>query len=118
MTCWTYRPASLCGLASGSMRWTRVAACPMTGTRLMGRDLRHGKITRPISGRFFDNGPPGSLDVLTNAPAARLLCFSFPTMRRLQRGRRVPFFKVGRCVRYSRLDLETYLSKHRIEAVI
>jgi excisionase family DNA binding protein len=56
--------------------------------------------------------------VLTNAQAARLLGVSISTMRRLQRGRRVPFFKVGRCVRYSRLDLETYLSKHRIEAVI
>jgi len=84
----------------------------------MRRDLRHGKITRPISGRFFDNGPPGSCDMFTNVEAANLLGVSISTMRRLHQGRRVPFFKIGRCVRYSRHDLEAYLSKHRIEAVM
>lgn len=84
----------------------------------MGAILQRGKMSRPISGRFFDNGPPGSADMFTSVEAAKLLGISISTMRRLQQGRRVPFFKVGRCVRYSRHDLEAYLSKHRIEAVI
>ncbi len=72
---------------------------------------------RPISGRFFDNGPPGSTDMFTSAEAAELLGVSISTMRRLQRGRRVPFFKIGRCVRYRKGDLVAFIAKYRIEAV-
>lgn len=66
---------------------------------------------------LLDKLPTGSTDLLTVADAARLLGVSASAMRRLQQGRRVPFFKVGRCVRFARSDLAAYLMKRRIEPV-
>lgn len=89
----------------------------MTMSSGRGGAVPRDKMGRPSSGRFFDNGPPGSSDMFTSAEAAELLGVSISTMRRLQRGRRVPFFKIGHCVRYRRGDLVAYMSKYRIEAV-
>jgi excisionase family DNA binding protein len=95
----------------------RAAAATMTTMNSGGSGAaKRDKMGRP-SGRFFDNGPPGSTDMFSSAEAAELLGVSISTMRRLQRGRRVPFFKIGRCVRYRRSDLVAYMSKYRIEAV-
>jgi excisionase family DNA binding protein len=66
---------------------------------------------------FFDKRPTGSIELLTIAEAAKLLGVSASGMRRLQQERRVPFFKVGRCVRFAKSDLAAYLGKRRIEAV-
>jgi len=67
--------------------------------------------------KFFDTLPTGSTDLLTIAEAAKLLGVSVSGMRRLQQERRIPFFKVGRCVRFARSDLAAYLAGRRIEAV-
>jgi excisionase family DNA binding protein len=66
---------------------------------------------------FFDKQPTASTELLTIAEAAKLLGVSASTMRRLQQERRIPFFKVGRCVRFAKTDLVAYLAKRRIEAI-
>lgn len=71
----------------------------------------------PDPGRFFDIHPTGSIELLTIAEAAKLLGVSASGMRRLQQERRVPFFKVGRCVRVAKSDLVTYLAERRVESV-
>ncbi len=71
----------------------------------------------PIRAKLLDRQPAGSNELLTIAEAARLLGISATSMRRLQQGRRIPFFKVGRCIRFSSRDIVAYLAKRRIEAV-
>ena len=71
----------------------------------------------PDPGKFFDRYPTGSIELLTVAEAARLLGVSASGMRRLQQERRIPFFKVGRCVRFAKGDLAAYLAQRRIEPV-
>jgi excisionase family DNA binding protein len=66
---------------------------------------------------FLDKKPTESTGLLTIAEAAKLLSISIPGLRRLQQDRRIPFFKVGRCVRFAKDDLAAYLSKRRIEAI-
>lgn len=64
---------------------------------------------------FFDKSPAGSTDLLlTTAQAARLLGVSASAMRRLQQGRYIPFFKIGRSVRFAKSDLAAYLAEHRV----
>ena len=67
--------------------------------------------------KHLEKQPTGSLELLTVAQAARLLGVSASGMRRLQQERRIPFFKVGRCVRFAKSDLAAYLAKRRIEPV-
>ncbi|MEI9990594.1 MAG: helix-turn-helix domain-containing protein [Rhizomicrobium sp.] len=71
----------------------------------------------PDPGRFFDKQPTGSIELLTVAEAAKLLGVSASGMRRLQQERRVPFFKVGRCVRFAKSDLAAYLAQRRVESI-
>ena len=71
----------------------------------------------PELGRFLDKQLTGSTSLLTVAEAAKLLGVSVSGMRRLQQERRIPFFKVGRCVRFAKSDLAAYLAKRRIEPV-
>jgi excisionase family DNA binding protein len=71
----------------------------------------------PDPSEFFDKTSTEASGMLTVAEAATLLGVSRPTMRRLQQERRVPFFKVGRCVRFARSDLVSYLAKRRIASV-
>jgi excisionase family DNA binding protein len=71
----------------------------------------------PDPGKFFDNRPSGSIELLTIAEAAELLGVSASGMRRLQQDRRIPFFKVGRCVRFARSDVAAYLTERRVEAI-
>jgi excisionase family DNA binding protein len=71
----------------------------------------------PDPGKFFDKQPTGSIELLTIAEAAKLLGVSASGMRRLQQERRIPFFKVGRCVRFARSDLAAYLTRRRVESV-
>ncbi len=71
----------------------------------------------PDPGKFFDTQPTGSIELVTIAEAAKLLGVSASGVRRLQQERRIPFFKVGRCVRLAKSDLATYLAQRRIESV-
>ena len=48
---------------------------------------------------------------------ADLLGVSTSTLRRLQSDRFIPFFKIGRCVRFSVKDLKEYLAKQRYAAI-
>jgi excisionase family DNA binding protein len=71
----------------------------------------------PDPGKFFDKQPTGSIELLTVAEAAKLLGVSASGMRRIQQERRIPFFKVGRCVRFAISDLTAYLAKRRVESI-
>jgi excisionase family DNA binding protein len=71
----------------------------------------------PDAGEFFEKQPAGSIELLTIAEAAKALGVSASGMRRLQQERRIPFFKVGRCVRFARSDLAAYLAQRRVESV-
>jgi excisionase family DNA binding protein len=71
----------------------------------------------PNTGQFLDNNPSDATVLLSVAEAAKVLGVSASGMRRLQQERRIPFFKVGRRVRFARTDLATYLAKHRVESV-
>ena len=65
----------------------------------------------------IDVQSPEKEDELLNIPrAAKFLAISESGMRRLQQDRWVPFFKIGRNVRFSRKDLEAYVAKRRVEA--
>jgi excisionase family DNA binding protein len=66
---------------------------------------------------LFDKQPMGSTPLLTVAEAAKLLAVSASGMRRLQQERRIPFFKVGRCVRFAKGDLTAYLAQRRVESI-
>ncbi|MBL6938268.1 MAG: helix-turn-helix domain-containing protein [Alphaproteobacteria bacterium] len=54
---------------------------------------------------------------MTIAEAAKLLGVSVSGMRRLRRARRIPFFKVGRSLRFAKGDLIAFLAQRRIEPV-
>jgi excisionase family DNA binding protein len=71
----------------------------------------------PESGTFFDKQPMGSAEMLTVTEAAKLLGVSASSVRRLQQERRLPFFKVGRCVRFAKRDLAAYLAQHRVQSI-
>jgi excisionase family DNA binding protein len=58
-----------------------------------------------------------AIDLLTVEEVAGLLKISIPTVRRLQQQRRIPFVKVGGCVRFAVNDLVAYLEKRRVEAI-
>ena len=71
----------------------------------------------PDPGTFFDKKPMALAELLTVNEAAKLLGVSASGMRRLQQERRIPFFKVGRCVRFAKGDLAAYLAQRRIEPI-
>jgi excisionase family DNA binding protein len=71
----------------------------------------------PDLGQFFDKKTTDSTALLSVADAAELLGVSASAIRRLQQGRHLPFFKVGRCVRFAESDLLAYLAKRRIETI-
>lgn len=91
---------------------------PAGSTKRMNRrrDITHDRM--PLPGpKFFDTRAMGSSELLTVAQAAKVLGVSGSGMRRLQQGRHIPFFKIGRCVRFARSDLAAYLSRRRIEPI-
>lgn len=79
--------------------------------------LARDTMSAPKSGQFLDKESTDSIELVTIAKAAKLLAVSASTMRRLQQERRIPFFKIGRCVRFARHDLAKYLAKGKIESV-
>lgn len=71
----------------------------------------------PDPGKLFDKQSTGSVGLLTVAETAKLLGVSVSGVRRLQQERRIPFFKVGRCVRFAKNDIAAYLAQRRVESV-
>jgi excisionase family DNA binding protein len=69
---------------------------------------------------FFDKQPtePQShIELLSVPGAAAFLTISVSSMRRLQEGRHIPFFKVGGSIRFAKVDLVSYLARQRIGPV-
>lgn len=68
---------------------------------------------------FFDNQSSDSNPdkLLTITQAAERLQVSVTTVRRLQQRRQIPFIKVGGSVRFDASDIDSYLSKHRVEPI-
>ena len=56
-------------------------------------------------------------ELFTVPEAARFLRVSVSSMRRLQQGRRLPFVKIGGCIRFSRSDLAAYVQRCRVESI-
>jgi excisionase family DNA binding protein len=58
-----------------------------------------------------------TLGLLTIPDVAELLKISISTVRRLQQHRKIPFVKVGGCVRFNRSDIAAYLEKRRVSSI-
>lgn len=82
---------------------------PGNGIRDTMRPPRHGKL--------FDTQLTDSIELLSVSDAAALIGISASGMRRLQQERRIPFFKVGRRIRFAKSDLGAYLATRKIEPV-
>jgi excisionase family DNA binding protein len=63
----------------------------------------------------IDLGP--TTELLSIAEVAGLLKISIQSVRRLQHGRRIPFHKVGGCIRFAKEDVMSYLAKTRVESI-
>ena len=61
--------------------------------------------------------PRGADQLLTISDVADLLNVSVSSVRRLQQARQLPFFKVGRNVRFSKRDVESYLDERHVETI-
>lgn len=59
----------------------------------------------------------GAFELLTIKEVAVWLKVSPMTIRRLQSDRRIPFIKVGGCVRFDKSDIVRYLQENRIEPI-
>jgi excisionase family DNA binding protein len=57
------------------------------------------------------------IKLLTIAEAAKVMNVSVTSVRRLQQARKLPFFKVGRAVRFAHTDILSYLESRRIAPV-
>jgi excisionase family DNA binding protein len=69
---------------------------------------------------ILDNVSTGScpnMELLTVAEAAKVLNISVTSVRRLQQARQLPFFKVGRAVRFAKIDILFYLQSRRVGPV-
>lgn len=53
-------------------------------------------------------------ELLSIAETAELLNISVPTVRRLQRQRKIAFHKVGGSVRFAKSDISAYLETRRV----
>jgi len=58
-----------------------------------------------------------SHELLTIREAAKLLTISPSSLRRLQQGRRIPFFKIGGTLRFKRSDVMEYVEKQRYDVL-
>jgi excisionase family DNA binding protein len=61
--------------------------------------------------------PGPTLELLTIPEVAKLLKISVTSVRRLQQQRRIPFFKVGGGIRFTRSDIDAYLQKRRVLSI-
>jgi len=58
-----------------------------------------------------------AVELLTIPETAEFLTVSVSSVRRLQYGRHIPFFKVGGSVRFAKGDLASYLTQQRIGSI-
>jgi len=84
----------------------------------------NGRLGRPLGSAeaapFFDKqptDPQSDIELLSVPEAAAFLTISVSSMRRLQEGRHIPFFKVGGSIRFAKTDLVSYLARKRIGTV-
>jgi excisionase family DNA binding protein len=61
--------------------------------------------------------PAASKALLSVKEVAQHLNVSVQTVRHLQRQRRVPFIKIGGCVRFASDDVRAYLNKQRVDFI-
>jgi len=57
------------------------------------------------------------VEILTIKDVAELLKVSVSSIRRLQGGRNLPFFKIGGSVRFAKSDIVEYLKRARINII-
>ena len=57
------------------------------------------------------------VELLTRDEVARLLKISRAGVYRLVEARQLPFYKVGRSLRFARGDVLAYLQHHRVDAI-
>lgn len=81
----------------------------------------NGRLGKPVGSAevapFFDkqpNEPQSNIELLNVPEAAQFLTISVSSVRRLQEGRHIPFFKVGGSIRFAKEDLVSYLARQRI----
>ncbi|MBV1699525.1 MAG: helix-turn-helix domain-containing protein [Hyphomicrobiales bacterium] len=55
--------------------------------------------------------------LLTVPEVAEFLKVSVQSVRRLQQRRKIPFIKVGGCVRFTRNDIDLYLDGRRVPPI-
>lgn len=72
-----------------------------------------------MSKRNGVGGEGSDIDIafLTIKEVAEALKISVQSVRRLQQGRHLPFFKIGGSIRFSKVDLVAYLRGSKIEAM-
>jgi excisionase family DNA binding protein len=56
-------------------------------------------------------------NLLSMKEVAQLLCISTMTVRRLKDNRELPFYRVGRSVRFCRAEIEEYVRSRRVKSV-
>ena len=61
--------------------------------------------------------PGPAVELLTIAEVAEWLKISASGVRRLQQTRSLPFIKVGGSVRFSKVDITSYLEKRRVTSI-
>lgn len=62
-----------------------------------------------------DSNP--TLELLTLAEVAEFFRISESTVRRLQQQRRIPFFKIGGSVRFTKGDVVSYVDRALVESI-
>ncbi|MEK7103178.1 MAG: helix-turn-helix domain-containing protein [Patescibacteria group bacterium] len=55
--------------------------------------------------------------LMTVPEAARILMCSISTVRRLMMQRRISYYKIRKCVRFSREQIDEYMEKKRIRSI-
>jgi excisionase family DNA binding protein len=82
---------------------------------MLRQPVGHAEIAPPFDKQPNELQP--DIALLTIPEAAKLLTVSVSSMRRLQQGRLVPFFKVGGSIRFAKEDLVSYLAQQRVGSV-
>ncbi|WFU32401.1 helix-turn-helix domain-containing protein [Bradyrhizobium brasilense] len=57
------------------------------------------------------------IELLDLKESAAFLKISDSSLRRLQQGRKIPFYKIGGLIRFSKRDIVDYLMKQRVAAL-
>mgnify|MGYP000359592101 CR=1 FL=1 len=78
---------------------------------------KHVTIEEPVL--LFDSISGGSnlIELFTLAQTAEILKISESSVRRLQKKRKISFYKVGGSLRFAKNDLMSYLKKQRVEPI-